>query len=326
MTLGRGSTVALTRIYFCCDVHGSEICFRKALSVARRRIYEEDVVLVSGDLTGKKIIPIARRDGVYKGNLLGSDIVAKSEVELEAAKRRVADAGCYPFVAEPEEIAKIGSDSEGTSKLFTQLVVERMRDWMRRADQSLSESRVPFYMMPGNDDDPQIASILGESKSVINPSSKVVPIDEDHEMISMGASNRTPWHTFDERSEEELKEMIESMISRARGSRGLIFNFHCPPYGSGLDVCPRLDEELRPIRVGSSILMGPAGSTAVRAAIEGHQPKLGLFGHIHESAGETTIGRTVCLNPGSEYSQGILRGYVVDVDRDSVVRYFRVEG
>ncbi|MGA1974793.1 MAG: metallophosphoesterase [Conexivisphaerales archaeon] len=316
----------MTRIYYCCDVHGSEVCFRKALSVAKRRIYDEDVVLVSGDLTGKKITPIARHDGVYKASFLGSDFTARSPAELQALQRRIADAGCYPYVADPEEIAEVGSDPEKTSKLFTQLVVERMRDWIRLADQSLAETGIKFYMMPGNDDDPAIPTVLKESKSVTNPTSKVVSLDENHEMISMGATNYTPWHTFDEHSEEELRRRIETMMSEVRDSRRLIFNFHCPPYGSGLDMCPKLDGELRPVRVGSNILMSPAGSTAVREAIEKHQPKLGLFGHIHESAGETTIGRTVCLNPGSEYSQGILRGYVVDIDRDRVVRYFRVEG
>ena len=46
-----------------------------------------------------------------------------------------------------------------------------------------------------------------------------------------------------------------------------------------------------------------AGSTAVRASIEKHQPLVGLHGHIHESKGFVTLGRTLCLNPGSEYGK-----------------------
>jgi Icc-related predicted phosphoesterase len=52
---------------------------------------------------------------------------------------------------------------------------------------------------------------------------------------------------------------------------------------------------------------------------------MGLFGHIHESAGEVSIGRTLCLNPGSEYSTGLLCGFVIDLEKDKIVRHLRVE-
>jgi hypothetical protein len=53
------------------------------------------------------------------------------------------------------------------------------------------------------------------------------------------------------------------------------------------------------------------GSKAVRAAIEKYQPLVGLHGHIHESRSAQKIGRTTCINPGSEYGEGILRGCLV---------------
>jgi Icc-related predicted phosphoesterase len=46
----------------------------------------------------------------------------------------------------------------------------------------------------------------------------------------------------------------------------------------------------------------------VRAVLDRYQPMLSLHGHIHESRGGTKLGRTVALNPGSEYSEGVLRG------------------
>ena len=57
----------------------------------------------------------------------------------------------------------------------------------------------------------------------------------------------------------------------------------------------------------------PVGSHAVRQIIEEYQPLLSLHGHIHESRGATTIGRTVCINPGSEYNSGRLLGVLVTV-------------
>jgi len=60
--------------------------------------------------------------------------------------------------------------------------------------------------------------------------------------------------------------------------------------------------------------MQPVGSTSVRTAIERVQPLLGLHGHIHESRGAVRIGRTLALNPGSSYEEGVLQGALVTLD------------
>jgi Icc-related predicted phosphoesterase len=135
-------------------------------------------------------------------------------------------------------------------------------------------------------------------------------------MISSGYGNPTPWKCPRDISEDELAGRIDEMADRITESRRVIFNLHVPPFGSGLDVCPRLDTSVDPPKpmVGDEIA---AGSTAVRAAIERYAPTLSLHGHIHESRGIQRIGRTVCVNPGSEYGEGILRSAVIDVDLDS---------
>ncbi len=282
--------------------------------------------MVSGDLTGKLIVPIKRSGKVYETSFLGLKEIARSEAELHLLEKRVADAGYYPYVADHEELLETGQDREKVTKIFSELVVERMRSWIKLADERLRGTGVKFYMMLGNDDDPSIVPILRSSASVIDPTTGPVWLDDDHEMISMGAANHTPWETIGEHSEEELREIIKGMMKDVSNLKNLIFNFHCPPYNSSLDICPKLDDQLRPVRIGSNVLMAPAGSTAVREAIERYQPLLGVFGHIHESPGEVHIGRTLCLNPGSEYSQGILRGYVIDLEGGKVTQYFRTEG
>ena len=318
--------MAKTRIYYCCDIHGSDVCFRKALNVAKYSVYNEDLVLISGDLTGKLIVPIIQQNGVFQATFLGTNLTFKSEDELKNIEKRIADAGYYFYVAESEEIEEIKNNHDKFLELFSKLVVERMQNWMQLAEERLSGTKIKCFIMPGNDDDPRINPILENAKFVTNPDSKLISIDDYHEMISMGVTNPTPWHTHGEFSEEELGNKIEGMMANVRNVKNLIFNFHCPPYDSGLDLCPKLDENLQPVTIGGNVVMEPAGSIAIREAIEKYQPKLGLFGHIHESAGETYIGRTLCLNPGSEYSEGILRGYVVDIDRERILRYFRTEG
>jgi hypothetical protein len=68
------------------------------------------------------------------------------------------------------------------------------------------------------------------------------------------------------------------------------------------------------------------GSTAVLNAIEKHQPLLGLHGHIHESRAIQQIGRTLCINPGSQYTKGILGGVVIFFKKDRIKDYMFVSG
>jgi Icc-related predicted phosphoesterase len=97
-----------------------------------------------------------------------------------------------------------------------------------------------------------------------------------------------------------------------------------------LDTCPSLDDSVDPPRIrtdsaGQPLLFG-AGSRAVREAIEKYQPILSLHGHIHESRGAVRLGRTLAINPGSEYTEGILRGALVTLDQDGVKSYQLTSG
>ena len=45
---------------------------------------------------------------------------------------------------------------------------------------------------------------------------------------------------------------------------------------------------------------------------------IALHGHIHESRGVTKLGSTVCINPGSSYSEGTLDGCIVTLRGNKV--------
>jgi Icc-related predicted phosphoesterase len=72
--------------------------------------------------------------------------------------------------------------------------------------------------------------------------------------------------------------------------------------------------------------MVPVGSKAVRKMIEKYQPFLGLHGHIHESSGSMKIGKTYCVNPGSEYAEGILRAFLIEFKGNKITKLQRIEG
>ena len=316
----------LTRVYFSCDVHGSELCFKKFINAAKYRIYKADVVILSGDLTGKALVPIIQEDdSSYRVSFLGSDETVGSQESLHGLEKRIRNVGYYHCIVSEDELLELKSEKSKLENLFSSLTLQRLEHWIRLAEESLKDTGIKCFMMPGNDDHPAVGQVIDKSDFVVNPEEKMVNVDKHHEMISLGFSNYTPWKTPRECSEEELAKKINSIVSSVSNIQNCIFNIHCPPYGSGLDYAPQLDENFRPVVSVGELLKVPVGSKAVLNAIKKHQPLVGLHGHIHESPGEVKIGRTLCLNPGSEYQNGILRGYLIDLDQNGLKHYLHVE-
>jgi hypothetical protein len=167
----------------------------------------------------------------------------------------------------------------------------------------------------GNDDPAPIDAVLLASEWVQFLEGRVVTLPDGTEVASCGYANRTPWDCPRDVEEDELTRRLEAVISLLGEPGKAVFNFHCPPYDTGIDSGPKLDEEFRMTSGAGGAEMHPVGSTACRAAIERYQPLLGLHGHLHESRGVHKLGRTICLNPGSEYNEGILRGALVELRR-----------
>ena len=313
------------RLYATCDLHGSNRCFRKFLNAADR--YKADVILINGDITGKAVVPIIQeKNGTYVTEFMGGKEKAKSEKDLVKLQERIGNVGYYPSILTSEELDALQNDPDKVTALFNKLLTDRLKEWLRLADEKLPAQQCKAFMMPGNDDIPEIDEVIAESKTLINPAEKLVVLRDEYEMISTSWANPTPWQTQRECSEEELFGRIQALASQVHNMRTAIFNFHVPPIDSTLDLAPELDKDLRPVIGAAGMVMKAAGSTAVRKAIEEYQPMLGFFGHIHESPGRVNIGRTVCINSGSEYSTGLLRAFVIDFDGENVAKAFRVEG
>ena len=144
-------------------------------------------------------------------------------------------------------------------------------------------------------------------------------------MASTGWSNVTPWDTYREEPEDVLLERIRSVTSQLTNPHErVILNLHCPPYASGLDDAPGLNEDLTPKHGGHA--PEPVGSKAVRTAIEETKPALSLHGHIHEARGHARIGDTLCINPGSAYEQGELLGALIELSGKKVKKFVLTSG
>lgn len=308
-----------SRIFFSTDIHGSETCFLKFITAAD--YYKADALILGGDITGKAVVPfVEMKDGGVSATFLGRDYVARTSEEIEKLKRLARDVGYYVFMTNRDEWAEISSDKSRTSKLFIELASERVRQWAEISGQKLREKKLKIYVAGGNDDPFEIDDVLKASESFVYCHDQLVEL-ADHEMISTGYANMTPWELPRDISEEELAKIIEELALRVKDMKNAIFNFHAPPHSSKLDEAPKLTREMK-----AQPDFVPVGSTAVRSAIEKYQPLLGLHGHIHESRGAIKIGGTLCVNPGSEYGEGILRGAVVNLEHKKIKGYLLTSG
>ena len=311
------------KIFFATDIHGSEVCWRKFLTSAA--FYKADLVVLGGDVTGKAMVPITARNGAWELTLRGETMRLESKAELDDVIARIRNSGFYPAVVSPDELTHLSQTEGAVDERFSQEMISSLDRWLDMADGKLRGGQIPCILNGGNDDIFEIDNIIESSPCVSFAEGKLLDLD-GFSLVSMGWTNPTPWDTYREAPEADLAAKIEAMAGLVPDMGRAIFNFHAPPYGTGLDEAPALDDTLRPMHGGA--VMKPVGSTAVRDAILAHQPLLSVHGHIHESRGVKKMKRTLAINPGSVYGDGVLQGAVIDLDlkKGKVSRYILVNG
>jgi uncharacterized protein len=311
------------KIFFATDIHGSEVCWRKFLNSAA--FYKADLVVLGGDVTGKAMVPVTSHNGYWQVTVRGQTYRLETREELEAMLTRIRNSGFYPAMVTPDELQHLSQEEGAVDRRFTTEMISSLDRWLDMADGKLKGGQIPCILNGGNDDIWEIDDVIDQSPCVTFGEGKALDLDGFH-LISMGWTNPTPWDTFREAPEDQLAAKIEAVAAQVPDMERTIFNFHAPPYGTGLDEAPALDASLRPTHGGA--VMKAVGSTAVRDAIKKHQPLLSVHGHIHESRGIKRIGRTMAINPGSVYGDGVLQGAVIDLDpkKGKVAKYILVNG
>jgi len=308
------------RIFFVTDIHGSNLCYRKFLNALK--VYNVDVGILLGDLTGKVLVPLVQKTGgVWETTLMGQYAEANTEEELNKLKKTIETMGYYWVHQTRDEFIDYKSDPKKVDQLFKQLMIQRLKEWIALADERLAGAGYKVYMAPGNDDHFEVDQVIEDSAAIINCNNKNVMVG-DHEMITFSWTNPTPWDTPREKPDEELEPMLEALIGQVKDKSNSIFNFHVPPYGFALDLAPELTTDL----IQAADRKIHVGSRAVKKMIEKYQPLIGLHGHIHESRAAQQIRRTLIINPGSEYSEGILKGAMIILEKGKVKDYVFTSG
>jgi Icc-related predicted phosphoesterase len=308
-------------VYYASDIHGSDVCWRKFLNAAS--FYGADILVMGGDVTGKAVVPIVSAPGGYLARQLTAERVLTGP-ELDQVEARIRDMGFYPYHTTDEELDETWDDRAAVHRVFIDLMRESIGRWMALAEEKLSGTGVQIYVMTGNDDPPEMRELIAGSSVVVDPEDKLLDLGEGISMISCGWSNRTPWDSPREMDEDDLDRHIEKLAAEVPNPERSIFNLHVPPIRTAIDRAPMLNERLKPVVKGGSVLMESVGSEAVRRVIERHQPMLSLHGHIHESRGAIKIGRTLCINPGSEYADGVLQGALIELNARKGVKSYQL--
>ncbi len=308
------------RIYYASDIHGSEGLWRKFLSAAR--VYEAGVIIMGGDVTGKAVVPLVEGPDGYEMELFGRHEVLADEQQLEEAEHRIRANGMYPHRMSPADVERVSAlSTQEREEWFAEVMLHTFDHWMELAEERLADSPVRCFLMPGNDDPPGVDASIERAGRVEACDDRVVEFD-GYTMVSLGYSNRTPFDSPRELEEDELYRRVDVLAERLEDPSRAIFNLHVPPYASTLDTAAELDANLGVVMVGSEPKLIPVGSTAVRELIERYQPLLSLHGHVHESAAATRIGRTLCINPGSDYHTGRISGCLIALRGENVRHQF----
>ena len=306
------------RLFYASDLHGSDLAWRKFLSAGR--VFKAPLLIMGGDLTGKAIVAIVVGDAGATARFQGREHVLRDEAEIAAFEENVRTNGFYPYRCDKAEFERLSGDPDRVDEVFREVMIDTLRRWMTLAAERLDGSGVELYVMPGNDDELSLDEYL-----VGNCDGRCVEVG-DYQLFSLAWATTTPWDTPRETTEEDLWARIEALTDGTTDFTRAIFNFHDPPYDSGLDLGPELTANLEVVQEAGQPKQVPIGSHSVRRAIEEFQPMLALHGHVHESRGTTKIGRTVCINPGSRYAEGVVDGALVTLDGDRVRSYQLVTG
>ena len=311
------------KILFATDLHGSEYTFAKLIKVLD--LWSPDALVLGGDVAGKGLLPVLVEGDRARMRWMGEEHDVPLG-EIEEYEARANQLGFYPYRVDAEGLERLRTDEEFKDEVFERLMLERWAEWLDRLEARCAELQIPAFVIAGNDDPWSLDELNEQERDwVTGADGKVVPFLDHWQLLSIGLANETPWQCPRDVPEERLAGELDQLAAQVDDFDNVIANIHVPPYGSSLDIAPELDTSVVPPRpiTGSTV---PVGSVASREFLEKYQPFLSLHGHIHESPGKASIGKTYALNPGSEFAEGILRAVLVTIEPGRVVGHQFVSG
>lgn len=311
------------RILYTTDLHGAELVWRKSISAAK--IYNVDALIVGGDISGKMLIPIIKIGGGRYEYYFMRKTHKITEDELGRVKSEIYNMGYYPYVTSEEEYKELLNDKEKLNSVFLKNMQDTLTRWLDLAMERLPNN-IELIVTLGNDDRLELDEIIKNHPRVEYSEGNKIIIKDTYEFFGCSWVNPTPWDSPREEPDEKLYIRLNKYWEKITDPDKTILEIHAPPYQSTIDEAPLLDENFNPVIRSGQIVKIPVGSKAVRRFIKEKQPLLVLSGHIHESPGFVKIGKTWVINPGSEYSEGVFKGFLIDLIDTEIKAIKRIEG
>lgn len=300
--------MAAVGLLFASDFHGDEGSWRAFLRTGAR--LGAGVLVYGGDYT-----PYSVAIGPFAGGAAEVSPLRRrchAQMTPPALVERYRASGVAAALVDADTLVELEGSVAGDRRAWHAFVARRteaqLRRWCALAAAVLPPAAL-LAVVPGNHDPLQLDDLLRRQSGLCFLDGDVCPLPGGFSLLGVGWTNRTPLRSPRECDEDELRARIAAAAAAVPDPDAAVFCLHCPPAATRLDRARPRGREA-----------GHVGSTAVRQAIEAYQPLLSLHGHIHESAGQDHLGRTVCLNPGSQAPRGADQGYLVQLRRGEVPR------
>jgi uncharacterized protein len=305
----RKLTLHELRCLIASDLHGSNACFKKLVALADE--VRADICVVAGDISGKRaIIGYPENQEHIRFHEDGRNHTVRMD-EFEVLRAQWGNIGIYGI--------RVKDDVPSVDEVRLESEAKRLRltQWLDFAKKRFAPAGRRLFIMPGNDDSPDVVETLNFHNWATNIDDNVVRVG-DYALGGLGYSNPTPWQTYRELSESQLSSKLNSLAAALGDCDFPLVAIHVPPLDSGLDLAPevvRLKNGEFATRPGRSIHVG---SSEVHKFVTSFQPILLACGHCHDSAGFRFIGKSLCLNAGSVFQIGTLNAALVILERGSV--------
>ncbi len=167
---------------------------------------------------------------------------------------------------------------------------------------SLLNTFKKVLFIPGNCDPVELLNVDRVFDNVLNIHNRLIKLDNMF-FYGIGGSNKTPFNTWIEFSEEELNEYLLKAYSIPCNQ--LVMVTHAPPYNT-------LDKTFIGLRVGVKVF---------KRFIEEHGAKLWITGHVHEARGVIEYSGTKIVNPGALKNKYYA---LIEIDEDVIVKLNRL--
>src|SRR6266542_4668046 len=181
--------------------------------------------MLGGDMIGKIIVPIVHQgSGRFSANYLGKLYDIAEGEELDKLESTFENSGLYPVRLTPDEVQAYKDNHDLVEKRFAELAAARLSRWLDIAEERLLGTGIRCYVQPGNDDPYEVDSVFRASDIIQNVDGKLIQLDENHEMVNVGAANQTPRNCPRDKTEEELEQMIEKVACQVKNPAQAVFN------------------------------------------------------------------------------------------------------